>query len=876
MGFEGITGHYGKSSTCALSNPGMALLVPSLFSSLLLLLSLHTAAGMSGWAGCLDGEDVFAAIKENSLSGDIVSELAVDTTTEGVQWSLVGKDADWFLLDGKNIRLNASADKILDRESLGPILTAELLCNEENVLQSINRIIVKILNENDNSPVFENKEQTLFISELTKVNTVVFTVRATDADNDKIIYAIDQTSPNAEYFKIDLPNSGGVILSKPLDFETKPLLTVTVFASEMNTAERYNTSISITIHVLDGDDQYPQFEPCMLLFQDEKSQICTSPVYTTNVTEGQEDIVLDFFPAPIHAVDGDRGLSSPISYAILPGDDEDHFKMDRKTGVIRLTQGVTDRLMTPVLRLQVMAFQDDDPMKYSVATVLVRIIAENQFYPEFDMPEYRGFVIAGKSPVSLVNTYGSKALILHVRDQDFRQGFNPMIDFSFSPTSNYTDIYQVTHGGLLIAKACHLKPKQKHVLEIMAVDQESGDATFATVVVEVLSEGQSIPHHPLGDDRLTGCTVGKALFLSTMFLTVLGCVLLMLMWLKKKHRGMKGPLERGCVAQCKHPNVVSHGSAMPHMEDVHHNNAEGGTCNPSFSFLDKPNTDRDTSPSREPVSAKTTVSFDITVIPIETVSVSLNNNAGSPNKMSSPTFHIEKEELSTTREAQEAPPKDESPGSPSGGTTEATETEFNRSLKPVNQDGTETLPDSQAGANLDDLVTSPPSPFSNPCSQAQSSLEESDDLVQKSCLAIDDQTSPYSEVTDSSPPTPEHGPLKAVLVHIDTTPTNTPPETPEATAKAMYPGDDQPCTSLDQGEPSDCVEESADTESPCQDKITSENIQDVRKEKDEQDGCLGHGDADQNRESEGELESDEEELLRLMMRCNPIFITFSK
>lgn len=115
----------------------------------------------------------------------------------------------------------------------------------------------------------------------------------------------------------------------------------------------------------------------------------------------------------------------------------------------------------------------------------------------------------------------------------------------------------------------------------MAVDQESGDATFATVVVEVLSEGQSskvhtiyhkfpprepldefflclstVPHHPLGDDRLTGCTVGKALFLSMMFLTVLGCVLLMLMWLKKKHRGMKGPLERGCVAQCKHPNVV--------------------------------------------------------------------------------------------------------------------------------------------------------------------------------------------------------------------------------------------------------------------------------------------------------------------------------
>lgn len=37
------------------------------------------------------------------------------------------------------------------------------------------------------------------------------------------------------------------------------------------------------------------------------------------------------------------------------------------------------------------------------------------------MAEYRGFVTAGNSPASLVNTYGSKALMLHVQDQDFNQ-----------------------------------------------------------------------------------------------------------------------------------------------------------------------------------------------------------------------------------------------------------------------------------------------------------------------------------------------------------------------------------------------------------------------------------------------------------------------
>ena len=37
--------------------------------------------------------------------------------------------------------------------------------------------------------------------------------------------------PDAEYFKVDLPNSGEVLLSKPLDYETKTLLTVTIHAS---------------------------------------------------------------------------------------------------------------------------------------------------------------------------------------------------------------------------------------------------------------------------------------------------------------------------------------------------------------------------------------------------------------------------------------------------------------------------------------------------------------------------------------------------------------------------------------------------------------------------------------------------------------------
>ncbi|XP_041794580.1 cadherin-related family member 5 [Chelmon rostratus] len=872
----------------------------ALVCSLLLLLCLPTATGMSGWGGCLDGQDVFATVRENSPMGEVVVELMADTTVEGVHWSLDGKDADWFFLDERSIRLNTSADKVLDREAQDPVLMAELSCYEEDALQSVYRIMVEILNENDNSPVFaEDTVLSIIISELTPADTVVFTVQATDADNDKIIYSIDQTSPDAEYFRFDLPNSGEVVLSKPLDYETKTLLTVTIHASEMSTAEHFNTSTNITITVLDGDDQYPQFLPCMLLFQDETSRVCTSPVYTVNVTEGEEDIVLDFSPGPIHAVDGDRALSSPVSYAILSGDDDGHFLMDRETGEVKLIHGVRDRLTTPVLHLQVMAYQDDDPRKYSVATVLVQVLAMNQFYPEFDMAEYHGFVTAGKSPASLVNTYGSKALMLHVQDQDFNHGFNPMIHFTFSPTSNHTDIYQITQEGLLITRTNQLKAKQKHVLEVMAIDKESGDATYATVVVEVLSEGQSIPHSPLGDDRMTGCTVGKALFLSMVFMTVLGCILLMVMWLKKKHKGKRDPLERGCVAQGKHPNVslrwfqlMSHRNAMPHMEEVPYNSEEYGTYNPSFSFPDKTGlyTHQDLPSCRGPVPPRTTAAPDTSFIPTETVHspVILNNNVVTPTKSSSssPTIHPATIDVSPTHMARDAAPPKENPGSPTD--TYPNPTGSSSATHDANNSPPFTCPDSQTTQTTtnNDPVTSPSSQSSIPCSRTRIASAEIDKPFCKPCVKTPPysplQSSPVSKQMSTPPPIPEHSALKAQLVHIDSSSLDTPLATPERTTMTRSTEVDQPSTSLDQTDQSEHPGGAADAGSPSLDRRISKdsgNTQDCREvgEADE-DGFLGDEDADKNSEGEGEdeLEPDEEELLRVLARCNPIFITFSK
>lgn len=100
---------------------------------------------------------------------------------------------------------------------------------------------------------------------------------------------------------------------------------------------------------------------------------------------------------------------------------------------------------------------------------------------------------------------------------------------------------------------CYLKANQVRPHTYTLIPDEPAGRDKLSVCWSLYT---TVPHSPLGDDRMTGCTVGKALFLSMVFMTVLGCILLMVMWLKKKHKGKRDPLERGCVAQGKHPNVV--------------------------------------------------------------------------------------------------------------------------------------------------------------------------------------------------------------------------------------------------------------------------------------------------------------------------------
>ncbi|KAL2102128.1 hypothetical protein ACEWY4_001296 [Coilia grayii] len=188
----------------------------------------------------------------------------------------------------------------------------------------------------------------------------------------------------------------------------------------MNTKEKYNTTARIIVNVVDGDDMYPQFLPCTLISPGQDSAICTNPVYTVNITEKEQGSVLHFSPGPVYAEDEDKGIQAPLTYTLLSGDDHGRFIINSDTGEITLTRSVENRLLTPTYTMRIMAAQKNDPKKYTVATALVQVQAENRFPPHFNKTTYKGFVLDNTSPAALVSTYGNDVLVVQAIDRDFR------------------------------------------------------------------------------------------------------------------------------------------------------------------------------------------------------------------------------------------------------------------------------------------------------------------------------------------------------------------------------------------------------------------------------------------------------------------------
>ena len=183
-------------------------------------------------------------------------------------------------------------------------------------------ILVRILDENDNSPLFDPKLYSASVSENATIGLSVMQVSATDLDdglNGRVRYSIVGGDTNLD-FSIG-EDSGIIRVAKNLNFERKNQYVLTVQVEDSGSDVRYD-SATATITILDINDNAPTF--------------LDSP-YVAYVMEEAEQLPATVIT--VQAYDADSPPHNKIRYLIKDGD-KSLFRINATSGEISVLRSL--------------------------------------------------------------------------------------------------------------------------------------------------------------------------------------------------------------------------------------------------------------------------------------------------------------------------------------------------------------------------------------------------------------------------------------------------------------------------------------------------------------------------------------------------------
>ncbi|KAM7290981.1 cadherin-related tumor suppressor [Ixodes scapularis] len=233
------------------------------------------------------------------------------------------------------------------------------------------RLRVRLLDENDNSPVFDPRQYSAAVSENSSVGASVLRVSATDQDegaSGQVRYSIIAGDPNHDF---SVGQDTGVLrVRRSLDYERRTRYLLTLQAEDCAGASselRFDTA-TVTISVTDVNDNAPAF--------------LDSPYELHVVENAATPVVL----LTLAAHDADQLPSGPIHYRL---EDLGHgaFRINGTSGELSLERPL-DRELRDRYLLTVLAVDSGNPRQTGTGTVSVFVSDVNDNAPEFDRSRY--------------------------------------------------------------------------------------------------------------------------------------------------------------------------------------------------------------------------------------------------------------------------------------------------------------------------------------------------------------------------------------------------------------------------------------------------------------------------------------------------------
>ncbi|GJQ86646.1 ft [Trypoxylus dichotomus] len=336
------------------------------------------------------------------------------------------------------------------------------------------QILVKVLDENDNSPVFDPKQYSASIPENASIGASVLQVSATDIDeglNGRVRYSISSGDTNRDFSIAE--DTGIVRVAKNLNYERKSRYILTVraedCAGDINGDAVRSDTAEISISVSDINDNPPTFLDSPYLAYVMENVIPPNGGYVITV----------------QAYDADTPpFNSLVRYFIKEGD-TDIFRINASTGEISLLRAL-DREEQAEYTLSLVAMDTGSPPLTGTGTVKIIIRDVNDHSPEFRRQSY-------KATITENNPIGSWVITPVATDKD--EGLNSKIRYSL--LGDKVDRFKVNQdtGEIITVAVLDREEKDEYHLTLMAQDCSPTEprATAVNLTISVIDENDNSP-----------------------------------------------------------------------------------------------------------------------------------------------------------------------------------------------------------------------------------------------------------------------------------------------------------------------------------------------------------------------------------------------
>ncbi|XP_033743645.1 protocadherin beta-15-like isoform X1 [Pecten maximus] len=465
-------------------------------------------------------QSYYAEVSESAAIGTVLAIISVkdpDNGQNGVVTCSIDDDNFRLVADGPD-EYNFVLRRILDREMV-EWHTVVIECRDYGTprLNTSSRILVRVLDINDNPPQFTKAIYYVNVPENDAANSGILQVQATDSDSivpSSYNYSLTLPEEYKNFFRINA-NSGVITAVVSLDREATPRITFQVSAEDGGSPSLTGSAL-VEVNVIDKNDNPPRFTPTSFEFVIPENQL-------PNVSVGK-----------LVAQDGDAGDNGEVSFSLTSSADI-YLPFDvLKNGTILGTRTL-DRELIAQYNFTVIAYDHGSSPLTSTAEVTIIIQDINDNAPIITFPSIGGDLLYLSSD-TLPNT-----VIATIKAYDNDDDVNAKLSY-FAQNSNMTKLFTVNKftGQLSLSRHASLSDIGTYDLSILVQDGgKPPRSRFRTLTIIITDSSRNPSEDPSA--KIKYFAIAIAISCVTIVLSILIILAICLIRRKDRQRDSKYP-----------------------------------------------------------------------------------------------------------------------------------------------------------------------------------------------------------------------------------------------------------------------------------------------------------------------------------------------